>query len=40
MSEIYELLAIRYAHNARRSPENFIGGIRMTRICPSIISCG
>ncbi len=26
MSETYELLAIRYAHNARRSPENFIGG--------------
>lgn len=26
MSETYELLAIRYAHGARRSPENFIGG--------------
>ena len=26
MSEIFEVLAIRYAHSARRSPENFIGG--------------
>lgn len=26
MSETYELLAIRYAHSARRSPDNFIGG--------------
>lgn len=26
MSDTYELLAIRYAHSARRSPENFIGG--------------
>lgn len=26
MSEVYELLAVRYAHSARRSSENFIGG--------------